>query len=305
MRKQACGKGVVDMKIKQGIRSRIFDIANTLIMLAVAFVMIYPLYYVVVASFSNAEAYVRHRGMLWAPLEANLMAYQQAFKNPMLLRGYANTIFIVVVGVAINLVMTVIGAYFLSRKDVRLQKPIMILIIVTMFVSGGMIPFYFAVCDLGLRDSHWAIILPAAINTFNLIIMKTSFMAVPESLTESASLDGAGHIRTLWNIILPVTKSSLAVIGLYYAVEHWSSWFNAMLFLESREKYPLQLILREILIQNNVTEMADGGDVAGKAFMKETIKYAIIVISTAPILCVYPFLQKYFTKGVMIGAVKG
>ena len=243
--------------------------------------------------------------MLWSPLSPNILAYQLAFKNPMLLRGYANTIFIVVVGVLVNLILTVIGAYFLSRKEVKLQKPIMILIIITMFFSGGMIPFYFSVRDLGLENTHWALIFPAAINTFNLIIMKTAFLGVPESLTESANLDGAGHIRILLNIVLPVTKSSLAVIGLYYAVEHWSSWFNAMLFLKDREKYPLQLILREILIQNNMTEMADGGDVAGRAFISETIKYAIIVISTAPILCVYPFLQKYFTKGVMIGAVKG
>jgi len=293
------------MKIKKGIKSRIFDIVNTAVMLVVAFVMIYPLYYVLAASFSNASEFVSHRGMLWAPLSPNVLAYQLAFKNPMLLKGYANTIFIVVVGVAVNLVMTVLGAYFLSRKDVKLQKLIMIIIIITMFFSGGMIPFYFSVRDLGLQNTHWAIIFPAAINTFNLIIMKTAFLSVPESLTESASLDGAGHVRILVKIILPVTKSSLAVIGLYYAVEHWSSWFNAMLFLEDREKYPLQLILREILIQNNMTEMADGSDVAGKAFISETIKYAIIVISTAPILCVYPFLQKYFTKGVMIGAVKG
>lgn len=293
------------VKIKQGIKSRIFDIVNTVVMLLVAFVMIYPLYYVLAASFSNASEFVSHKGMLWAPLSPSVLAYKLAFKNPMLIRGYLNTIFIVVVGVAVNLVMTVLGAYFLSRKDVKLQKFIMIIIIITMFFSGGMIPFYFSVRDLGLQNTHWALIFPAAINTFNLIIMKTAFLSVPESLTESASLDGAGHVRILVKIILPVTKSSLAVIGLYYAVEHWSSWFNAMLFLEDREKYPLQLILREILIQNNMTEMADGSDVAGKAFISETIKYAIIVISTAPILCVYPFLQKYFTKGVMIGAVKG
>lgn len=293
------------MKIKHSFGERLFDVINNVIMLLVAFVMIYPLYYVVVASFSNASEFVSHKGMLWSPLSPNILAYQLAFKNPMLLRGYANTIFIVVVGVLVNLTLTVIGAYFLSRKEVRLQKPIMILIIITMFFSGGMIPFYFSVRDLGLENTHWALIFPAAINTFNLIIMKTAFLGVPESLTESANLDGAGHIRILVNIVLPVTKSSLAVIGLYYAVEHWSSWFNAMLFLKDREKYPLQLILREILIQNNMTEMADGGDVAGRAFISETIKYAIIVISTAPILCVYPFLQKYFTKGVMIGAVKG
>lgn len=293
------------MKIKVGLGDRIFDIVNNLVMLLVAFIMIYPLYYVLIASVSDAAQLVAHKGMLLAPLSPTKLAYELAFKNPMLLRGYANTFFIVIVGVAVNLILSIIGAYFLSRKGVRLQKPIMIMVVITMFFSGGMIPFYFSVRDLGLENSLWALIFPSAINTFNLIIMKTAFLGVPEALTESAYLDGAGHIRILWSIILPVTTSTIAVVGLYYAVGHWNAWFNAMLFLKDREKFPLQLILREILIQNNMTEMADGNDVAGRAFISETIKYAVIVIATAPILCVYPFLQKYFTKGVMVGAVKG
>lgn len=293
------------MKIKVSLGEKVFDIVNNLIMILVAFIMIYPLYYVLIASISDAAQLVAHKGILLAPLSPTKLAYELAFKNPMLLRGYVNTIFIVVVGVAVNLILSVIGAYFLSRKGVRLQKPIMILIIITMFFSGGMIPFYFSVRDLGLENSLWALIFSSAINTFNLIIMKTAFLGVPEALTESAYLDGAGHIRILWSIILPVTTSTIAVVGLYYAVGHWNAWFNAMLFLKGREKFPLQLILREILIQNNMTEMADGNDVAGRAFISETIKYAVIVIATAPILCVYPFLQKYFTRGVMVGAVKG
>lgn len=293
------------MKIKVSLGEKVFDIVNNLIMILVAFIMIYPLYYVLIASISDAAQLVAHKGILLAPLSPTKLAYELAFKNPMLLRGYVNTIFIVVVGVAVNLILSVIGAYFLSRKGVRLQKPIMILIIITMFFSGGMIPFYFSVRDLGLENSLWALIFSSAINTFNLIIMKTAFLGVPEALTESAYLDGAGHIRILWSIILPVTTSTIAVVGLYYAVGHWNAWFNAMLFLKDREKFPLQLILREILIQNNMTEMADGNDVAGRAFISETIKYAVIVIATAPILCVYPFLQKYFTRGVMVGAVKG
>ena len=293
------------MKKHVSMPDRIFTIINNTVMILVALIMIYPLYYVVVASFSNAQELVAHKGILLAPLSPTTLAYELAFKNPMLLRGYANTLFIVVVGVAVNLVLTTIGAYFLSRKQVRLQKPIMIMIVITMFFSGGMIPFYFSVRDLGLEDSLWSLILPAALNTFNLIIMKTSFMSVPESLSESAWLDGAGHLTILFRIILPVSSSTLAVIGLYYAVAHWNAWFNAMLFLKDRTKFPLQLVIREILIQNNMSEMADGSDVAGRAFISETIKYAVIVIATVPILCVYPFLQKYFTKGVMIGAVKG
>ncbi|MGN1059331.1 MAG: carbohydrate ABC transporter permease [Clostridia bacterium] len=293
------------MKIKESAADKIFNIVNNTLLLILSLIMIYPLYYVLAASFSNAQELVAHKGILLAPLSPTTLAYQLAFKNPMLLRSYANTLFVVVVGVAVNLVLTTIGAYFLSRKQVKLQKPIMIMIVLTMFFSGGMIPFYFSVRDLGLEDSLWSLIFPSAINTFNLIILKTSFLGVPESLSESAWLDGAGHLTILFRIILPVTVSSLAVIGLYYAVAHWNAWFNAMLFIKDRTKFPLQLIIREILIQNNMSEMADGGDLAGRAFISETIKYAVIIIATLPILCVYPFLQKYFTKGVMIGAVKG
>ena len=181
----------------------------------------------------------------------------------------------------------------------------MIMIVITMFFSGGMIPFYFAVKDLGLDGSLWALIFPSAISTFNLIIRKTSFLSIPDSMEESARLDGAGHITILTRVILPLSKATLAVIGLYYAVSHWNAWFHAMLFLKEREQFPLQLLLREILIQNNVSDMADGTNYSELGFISETIKYAVIIIATLPILCVYPFIQKYFTKGVMIGAVKG
>ena len=172
-----------------------------------------------------------------------------------------------------------------------------------MFFSGGMIPFYFAVKNLGLDGSLWALIFPSAINTFNLIIMRVSFASIPDSLEESARMDGAGHLTMLFRIVLPVSKATLAVICLYYAVSHWNAWFHAMLFLNDREKYPLQLILREILIQNDTSSMVT--ESAEQGYIGETIKYAVIVIATVPILCIYPFLQKYFAKGVMIGAVKG
>lgn len=292
-------------KIKKTFADRCFNLINTLIMLAVAFIMIYPVYYVIIASISNAEQLVSFSGILFRPLEPTLLAYEQAFKNPMLLRSYGNTIFVVVVGTIVSMIFTILGAYVLSRKNARLVRPAMIMVTITMFFSGGMIPFYFAVRDLGLDGSLWALILPSAINTFNLIIMKTSFLTVPSSLEESASIDGASHLTILLRIILPVSKSVLAVVALYYAVARWNAWFGAMLFLDERESYPLQLILREILIQNDMSNVSEGVASADLGFISVTIKYAIIVIATVPILCVYPFVQKYFTKGVLIGSVKG
>ena len=292
-------------KIKKGFADTLFHIVNNTLMIILAFIMLYPVYYVAIASFSNAEQLVKFNGFLLKPLSPTLIAYQQAFKNPMILRGYANTLFIVVTGVLLNLLLTSIGAYFLSRRNVKLGKPIMIMITITMFFSGGMIPFYFAVKSLGLDGTIWSLIFQSAINTFNLIIMRTSFSALPVSLEESAKIDGAGHVTILFRIILPISKSVLAVITLYYAVQHWNAWFNAMLFLKERSQYPLQLILREILIQNDMSAMSDSLGYSELGFISETIKYATIVIATVPILCIYPFLQKYFAKGALIGSVKG
>jgi len=193
----------------------------------------------------------------------------------------------------------------LSRKNVYFKKLITVLIVVTMYVSGGTIPFYFLVKGVGLEDSLWSVILPTAINTYNLIILKSSFASIPDSMEESARLDGAGHMRILFSIILPLARATVAVVVLYYAVEHWNSWFNAVLFLNDREKYPLQLILREILIQNDTSSMSRGVSMSDQFSIAESIKYAVTIVATVPILCVYPFLQKYFASGVMQGAVKG
>ena len=291
--------------IKRSVSDRVFNVINVTLLLLLSVVMIYPLYYVVVASFSTYNSILQSNGFLLYPKEFTIEAYKLAFKNPMVLKGYANTLFVVIVGVAVNLILTAIGAYFLSRKDVKLQKPIMVLIVLTMYFSGGMIPFYFTVKNLGMEDSLWALIVPTAVNTFNLIIMRVSFMEIPRSLEESVEIDGGGHFIMLFKIILPLSKATFAVIGLYYAVAHWNAWFNAMLFLKERDKFPIQLILREILIQNSMSGMDSGVGAAEADYIGETIKYAIIIISTLPILIVYPFLQKYFVHGVMIGAVKG
>ena len=217
---------------------------------------------------------------------------------------YKNTLIILVIAVTLNMFLTALGAYFMSRKNVMLKKPITLLIIFTMYFSGGLIPVYLNVKSLGLLDTYAALILPVAINTFNLIIMRTAFASIPESLEESARLDGAGHFRLLFQIILPLSKATVAVILLYYAVEHWNSWFNAMIYLNDRNKFPLQLVLQEILIQNDTSSMTQMVSAGDSSSVGETVKYAVIIVSSLPIFCIYPFIQKYFEKGVMIGAVK-
>lgn len=293
------------MKIKRSTGERIFEVLNISVMLVIILIMIYPLLYVIFASLSDANGLLAQKGILLRPVGFSVESYRMMSKNPMILRGYMNTIFIVTVGTAINIILTAMGAYVLSCKGPMLRRPIMILIVITMYFSGGMIPFYFTVVNLGLENSIWSLILPSALNTFNLIVMRTSFEAVPESLKESAYLDGASDMKILFRIILPLTKATLAVLTLYYAIGHWNSWFNAVLFINDRAKYPLQLVLREILVQNDTSSMSSNVISEDQFAIGETIKYAVTVAATVPVLCIYPFLQKYFEKGALLGAIKG
>ncbi len=293
------------MKIKRSTGERIFEVLNISVMLVIILIMIYPLLYVIFASLSDANGLLAQKGILLRPVGFSVESYRMMSKNPMILRGYMNTIFIVTVGTAINIILTAMGAYVLSCKGPMLRRPIMILIVITMYFSGGMIPFYFTVVNLGLENSIWSLILPSALNTFNLIVMRTSFEAVPESLKESAYLDGASDMKILFRIILPLTKATLAVLTLYYAIGHWNSWFNAVLFINDRAKYPLQLVLREILLQNDTSSMSSNVISEDQFAIGETIKYAVTVAATVPVLCIYPFLQKYFEKGALLGAIKG
>lgn len=293
------------MVIKKSFSGKIFDVFNSTFLIILIVLCVYPILYVAVASFSDGNELLRHTGFLIWPLGFSMTGYEAVFNNPMIIRGYLNTFTIVFIGLLDNLLLTSFGAYALSRKSLRFKKVIMLFIVYTMYFSGGLIPYYFTVKDLGLIDSLWALIIPTSINTFNLIIMKTSFEAIPESLEESAKLDGANDFTVLFRIILPLSKATMAVMVLYYGVSHWNSWFNAMLFLKDRSLYPLQLVLREILIQNDMNAMTGGANAADVAQISETVKYATIMAATVPILCLYPFLQKYFMKGVMIGAIKG
>ena len=285
-------------------KGNIFHMVNSFILICIAAMMLYPFIYVVFASFSDPNALIRHRGLLLAPEGFNIGAYRLVLKNPNILSGYLNTVLYVVLGTGINIVMTVLSAYILSRKGFLLRRQLMFFAIITTYFSGGMIPLYLQINRMHMLNTIWAIVLPTAMSTYNLIIMRTAFEAVPESLEESAMLDGANHLRILIHIIVPLVMPTIAVILLFYSVGIWNSWFNAMIYLQDRGLYPLQLILREILIANDTSSMTAGvaGDVVPLA---ESIKYATIVVATLPVLCIYPFLQKYFVKGVMIGAVKG
>ncbi len=294
------------MKIKVSLGERVFDIINVLFMFLLTVVMFYPLWHVFCSSLSNNNELMAHSGMLLKPIGFHLKSYQAVFANPMIMTGYQNTIIILVFGLIVNMVMTSVAAYVLAQKGVYFNKLFMKLIIVTMYFSGGLIPVYLLVTrTLGMNNTLLALILPVAVNTYNLIIMKTSFMGLPDSLSESAKLDGAGHLTILMKVVLPLSKSILAVIALYYAVSHWNSWFNASIYLKDRSKYPLQLVLREILIQNDMSVMTQGASDGDQLGLSETIKHAVIMVATVPILLIYPFLQKYFAKGTLTGAIKG
>jgi putative aldouronate transport system permease protein len=247
---------------------------------------------------------MQHQGILLWPQGFSLDAYKAVIQKPEILTGYANTIFYVVVGTSLNVMMTAFMAYGLSRSYLRYTKPIMLMVMVTMFFYGGMIPSYLLVRNLGLLNTRWAILLPTMISTYNLIVMKTSFMSIPISLEEAARIDGASDIKIFFSVIMPLSKSIFAVMILFYGVEIWNSWFNAMLYLKDRDMYPLQLFLREILVQNETSDMMGGSGMENQAKIQETVKYATVVVATIPILCIYPMIQKHFVTGVMIGAVK-
>ncbi|MHC1749135.1 MAG: carbohydrate ABC transporter permease [Cellulosilyticaceae bacterium] len=291
---------------KGSLGERIFEKINYVFLTFLMIITIYPVIYVALASVSDSNALICHSGLLFKPLGFNGDAYKAVMKNPNILTGYGVTLFVVTLGTFLNVIMTSIAAFVLSRKEFPLNKILLLLIVFTMYFSGGMIPRYLFINDtLALGNTVWALMLPGLISTWNLMIMKTNFQSIPDSLEESAKIDGANEITILFKIIIPLSKAIIAVMILMYGVTHWNAWFDAMLFIRERSLYPLQIILREILISNSTDSMIGSGSGGDIEAIGESIKYATIVVSTIPILCVYPFVQKYFTKGVMIGAVKG
>ncbi|MGI5898448.1 MAG: carbohydrate ABC transporter permease [Christensenellales bacterium] len=293
------------MVVRKSVGEKIFGFFNAIILTFICLCTLYPFLYVIFASISNPAQFISYRGILWHPLGFQWDSYKMVLSNQMIGSGYANTLFIVVVGTVLNVFFTALGAYALSRQGYYWRKVFSLLLVFTMMFSGGLIPTYLTVNSLKLIDSLWALILPGLISTYNLMIMRTSFANVPASLEESAKLDGANDWTVLFRIFFPLSKAVIAVMLLYYGVAHWNGWFNAMLYLRSRTKYPLQIVLREILIANDTSSMTTDVSANDQEMVAETIKYACIVVSTIPIMCVYPFVQKYFVTGVMIGSMKG
>ena len=292
---------------EEGKGYEVFSVFNVIFLILAIICTFYPIYFVLAASFSNAAGLAANYGLLLLPIRPlSLTAYELVFRNPLVLSGYLNTFIILFAGVSINMVMTLMGAYTISLKHSLLARPLALFMLFTMYFSGGMIPAYINIKSFGLMDTLWALIIPGAVSTYNLLIMRSAFAALPESLYEAAYLDGASHLRILSQIYIPLSSATIAVLALYYAVGHWNSWFNASLYISTTSKYPLQLVLRQILILNENSElnstMTDNGE---QALYADLVKYALIVVSTVPILILYPFLQKFFVKGVMVGAVKG
>ncbi len=294
------------MKIKESLGSRAFDRLNELIMLLIMVVTLYPFIHVIFASISDPVEVVRNNGLLLYPKgPLNIQAYIQVFKNPNIPLGYRNTLYYLVVGTALNMVMTCLAAYPLSRKRMMLNRGITLLVIFTMYFGGGLIPSYLLISTyLHMKNTIWAVTLPGAISTYNFIVLRTAMAGVPDSMEESARIDGANDYVILLRIIGPLVVPTLAVLLLFYGVGHWNSWFPASIYLTDTAMKPLQLVLRDILMANSTDSMATdmGGD---KLPIGETIKFATIIIATVPVLFIYPFLQKYFVKGMMVGAVKG
>lgn len=286
----------------------LFDISNAIFLAFLCIIMLYPLYYVFAASISDGFQFMAHTGPLWRPLGFSGAAYRMVFKNPMVIRGFFNSVYLVIVGTTVNVLLTSFAAYVLSRKNVYWGKLLMISAIVTMMFQRGLVPFFLQVRSLGLMDTYWSVILSFAIATYNMIIMRTYFLTIPDSLEESAKIDGANDFAVLFRIIIPVAKPVVATMILFYSVSRWNGYFYVMIFLRDRLKFPISLILREILVGNQAETMMDSGavgDIGDTERIADTIKFATTVVATMPILILYPFLQKYFVKGVMIGSIKG
>lgn len=286
---------------------RIFNITAYITVTLLTLIVLLPMVNVVASSFSSASAINAGRVTLW-PVEATLQNYKTILKYESVWLGYRNTIFYTVAGTAINILMTLICAYPLSQRNFSGRKVFSMLFFITMIFNGGMIPNYMLMRDLKLLNSVWAVLLPGTISVYNMIVTRTFIQTtIPEEMAEAARIDGCSHFRYFISFILPLTKTIIAVIGMYYAVAHWNNYFNAFLYLNKRDLYPLQLFLREILInsQFDASSITDPDIVRAMQGLSDTLKYVIIVVSTLPLMMVYPFVQKYFVKGVMIGSVKG
>ena len=290
---------------RSGKKFSVFQTVDVILMFFLMLITLYPMYYVVVASFSDPVLLKSHVGPLLRILgKPTLAGYRKTLNNKSLLNGFRVTLFYLVVGTTLQVVLTSMGAFVVTRKSFLIRRGMMKFMVFTMFFSGGLIPQFFAIRNTGIYNTIWVSSIPYAVGAFNLIIMKSFFESIPDSLEEAAIMDGANDFTVFARITLPLSKPVIAVMVLYYGVGQWNSWFPAAMFTRDRAIYPLQLILREILIENKSVAADNLAQAVEDTFTSELVQYCTIVVSTVPILVIYPFLQKYFEKGVMIGAVK-
>lgn len=286
---------------------KIFTIILHIFLLLALLIVLLPLMYVVSASFSDPQAVIRNEVWLF-PVRPTLRGYEAVFRNKNILTGFYNSFIYLIVGTTVNIVMTVLCAYPLSRKEFTARNKIAMIFVFTMYFSGGLIPSYMLVKYLGLINTRWAIIIPSAMSTYNMIICRTYFVnSIPDELYEAAQLDGCTPFKYLMKVVIPLSKPILAVLTLYYGIAKWNSYFDAMIYLSNKQYFPLQIILRDILILNDIdyTMITDARAIAAQRGLTDLLKYSTIVVASLPVLIMYPFAQKYFVEGIMIGAVKG
>lgn len=285
----------------------IFNLVNYTLLGFGLILFLYPLIYIVSSSFSSVDAVITGKVRL-LPVEFSLEGYKAVFKSSRIWTGYLNSILYTSLGTAVNILVTLLAAYPLSRPDLKGRNVVMMIFTFTMIFDGGIVPTYLVVSKLKLLDSIWAMVLPGAMSVYFMIIAKTFFQTtIPAELPEAAQMEGCTTPQLIWHIILPLSKAIIAVLVLFYAISHWNSYFNALLYLNTESRQPLQLVLREILIrsQQNASMIKDAALLEKSEGLKQLLKYSLIVVSSLPVLCIYPFVQKYFVKGVMIGSVKG
>ncbi len=296
-----------NIKHRFNVSDRLFDVMVYTFLTFSLVIVLYPLIYILSASFSSPQAVVS--GKVWLlPVKPTLLAYSAVFKNVNILTGYMNSLVYALLGTFVNLLLTMLAAYPLSRKDFYGRNVFMGLFVFTMLFSGGLIPTYLIVYRIGIINTWWAMILPGAMSVWNVILVRTYLQnTIPEELYESAGLDGCSKYRILWDIVTPLSGPILAVIALYCMVGSWNSYYDALIYLTKKELFPLQIVLRNILIINQIdaSMIADVKEITRKQGMVNILKYSVIVVASAPLIAVYPFIQKYFVKGVMIGSLKG
>ncbi len=286
---------------------KIFTLVVYIFLSIILVIILYPLIYVIAASFSDPQAVISGRVVLW-PVEPTLRGYKAVFQNHNILTGFMNSFIYLVVGVALNLVMTMLCAYPLSRKEFRARGFISLFFVFTMYFSGGMVPTYILVNNLGLLNTRWAMIIPTAMSTYNMIICRTYIVnSIPDELYEASQVDGCTPFKYMMKVILPLSKPILAVLVLYYGVAKWNDYFNALLYLYRQDLQPLTIVMRDILIMSQVdmTKVTDASAVSKLQGMSELLKYSTMVVASVPVMLLYPLIQKHLVKGVMIGAVKG